>query len=302
MFFIAIVWAMSPGASPSTALALGLILGVAFVRPFSAEAQSLSRILLQVCVVALGFAMNLRKVVRIGSSGFVYTALGIGFTILAGLLLGRILKVDRTNSFLVSVGTAICGGSAIAAVGKVMDANDDQMSASLGTVFILNAIGLIAFPWVGSRLGLTQTQFGLWAALAIHDTSSVVGAGRKYGDIALSVATTVKLTRALWIVPVSFATAAIRRSKARIQFPWFICCFVAAVVLNTYVRPGFPLYIRLASLGKVGLTVTLFLIGSNVSRSTVKTVGIRALVLGLLLWIAVAVLSLVLIRRNVISL
>jgi uncharacterized integral membrane protein (TIGR00698 family) len=302
VFLIAMIWAMSPAASPSTALASGLIFGLTFVHPFRSRAQVLSRVLLQICVVALGFEMSLREVVRVGLSGFVYTALGISFSMVVGLLLGKILDVDPTNSFLVSVGTAICGGSAIAAVGKVIDATDDQMSVSVGTVFILNAIGLMIFPPVGAWLGLSQIQFGLWAALAIHDTSSVVGAGAKYGVVALAVATTVKLARALWIVPLSFGAAAVKRSHARIQFPWFICWFVLAVAFNSYAPLRFPFYIGLASLGKIGLKVTLFLIGSNISRSTLKTVGVRALVLGLFLWIAVAVLSLLLIRKGVIAL
>ena len=184
-----------------------------------------------------------------------------------------------------SVGTAICGASAIAAVGTVTDASDEQMSVSLGTVFILNAVGLLTFPLIGSGVGLSQTQFGLWAALAIHDTSSVVGAGAKYGAVALAVATTVKLARALWILPVCAVTAAVRRSTARLQFPWFILFFILAAVLNSYLPAGAPLYHDLASLGRIGLTVTLFLVGTNISRSTLKTVGTRPLLQALILWL-----------------
>jgi uncharacterized integral membrane protein (TIGR00698 family) len=302
IFLIAMTWTISPWASPSSALAIGLIFGLAFVHPFRARAQILSRILLQVCIVALGFEMSLREVVRVGVSGFMYTTVGIAFSLIAGLWLGKILRVDPTNAFLVSVGTAICGGSAIAAVARVMDASDDQMSVSLGTVFILNAVGLLTFPLVGSLVGLSQTQFGLWAALAIHDTSSVVGAGTKYGAVALAVATVVKLARALWIVPVSLATAAVKSSQARIQFPWFIFWFVLATIFNSYVPLRFALYHHLANLGKVGLTLTLFLIGSNISPSTLRTVGVRALVLGLLLWVSVAMLSLWFIRTGTIAL
>ena len=302
IFIVGLVWAISPWASPPTALVAGLIFGFAFVHPFREKAQKLSRILLQICVVGLGFGMSLGEVIRVGKSGFVYTIVGISFSMLVGMLLGKLLRVDQTSAFLVSVGTAICGGSAIAAVGKVIDASDEQMAVSLGTVFILNAVGLVAFPLIGSALGLSQTQFGLWAALAIHDTSSVVGAGAKYGAVALAVATTVKLARALWILPMSVATAAVRRSKARIQFPWFILFFVLAAVCNSYLPVGLPLYHRLARLGEIGLTVTLFLIGSNISRATLKTVGTRPLVQGVLLWIIVASLSLVLIMRGTISL
>lgn len=273
-----------------------------FAHPFRAKSQKLSKVLLQVCVVGLGFGMSLHEVVRVGRSSFVYTVLGISFSMFVGVLLGKLLQVDQTNAFLVSVGTAICGGSAIAAVGKVMDASDEQMAVSLGTVFILNAVGLMTFPLIGSVVGMSQTQFGLWAALAIHDTSSVVGAGAKYGAVALAVATPVKLARALWILPMSVVTAAVRHSKARIQFPWFILFFILAAVFNSYMPQGAPLCHHLASLGRIGLTATLFLIGSNISRSTLKTVGIRPLVQGLVLWVVVASLSLMLIREGTIGL
>jgi uncharacterized integral membrane protein (TIGR00698 family) len=283
-------------------LAVGLILGIIFGNPFRSYSQKASRLLLQFCVVCLGFGMSLHEVVRVGKSGFVYTALGISFAMLAGTLLGRLLAVDKTNAFLVSVGTAICGGSAIAAVGKVIDASDEQMTVSLGTVFVLNSVGLLVFPAIGAALGLTQTQFGLWAALAIHDTSSVVGAGAKYGLIALTVATTVKLGRALWILPMSVVTAAVRRTKSRIQYPWFILFFVLAALLNSYAPAGKHLYASLAVVGKIGLTVTLYLIGANISLSALKTIGIRPLLQGVLLWIAVASLSLLLIRAGLIRL
>ena len=272
-----------------------------FVHPLRAKSQKLSKVLLQICVVGLGFGMSLNEIVRVGKSGFVYTVFGICFSLLVGALIGKALRVDQTNAFLVSVGTAICGASAIAAVGTVMDASDEQMSVSLGTVFILNAVGLLTFPLIGSGVGLSQTQFGLWAALAIHDTSSVVGAGAKYGAVALAVATTVKLARALWILPVCAVTAAVRRSTARLQFPWFILFFILAAVLNSYLPAGAPLYHDLASLGRIGLTVTLFLVGTNISRSTLKTVGTRPLVQGLILWLVIASLSL-LIRVGAIAL
>jgi len=303
LFFTSgLVWATSPWASPPAALAVGLVFGVAFAHPWRKQSQKLSKILLQVCVVGLGFGMSFHEVIRVGRSGFAYTILGICFAMLTGMTLGRLLRVERTNALLVSVGTAICGGSAIAAVGKVMDASDEQMTVSLGTVFILNAVALMVFPIIGTLLGLSQTQFGLWAALAIHDTSSVVGAGAKYGTVALAVATTVKLARAIWILPISVATAAARRRKAQIQFPWFILFFVVAAVLNSYFPSGAPLFGRLTDLGKIGLTVTLYLIGSNISTSTLKTVGSRPLILGLLLWIIVAALSLLLIQKGIIRL
>lgn len=302
LFALGLIWAASPWASPPEALAVGLVLGLGFAHPWRKQSQKLSKVLLQICVVGLGFGMSVREVIRVGRSGFAYTVLGICFVMLLGAFLGRVLRVERTNALLVSVGTAICGGSAIAAVGKVVEASDEQMTVSLGTVFILNSVALMVFPVIGSVMGLSQTQFGLWAALAIHDTSSVVGAGAKYGAVALAVATTVKLARAVWILPISVATAAARRSKAHIQFPWFIPLFVLAAVLNSYIHAGAALFTHLAHIGKIGLTVTLYLIGGNFSRSTLRTVGTRPLFLGLLLWIAVASLSLLLIHAHVIRL
>src|SRR5258706_2635005 len=225
LFLAATAFTLTPWVSPPLALAVGLVFGLIFQHPFPRQSKRVSRVLLQASVVALGFGMNLFEIVRAGRSGFVYTALGIAFAMLLGTALGKLLRVDSTAAFLISTGTAICGGSAIAAVGPIIGANDEEMSVSLGTVFVLNSIALLTFQAIGAALKLTQTQFGLWAALAIHDTSSVVGAATKYGALALAVGTTVKLARALWIVPLSLGTAALKRTKARIQWPWFILLF-----------------------------------------------------------------------------
>ena len=284
------------------ALAVGLAFGLIFAHPFRKRAQAFSKTLLQICVVGLGFGMNLHDVLQAGRSGFVYTALGISFTMLVGLTLGHLLKVERTSALLIAVGTAICGGSAIAAVGPVAGANDEEMSVSLGTVFILNSVALLLFPLIGLAVGLTQTQFGLWAALAIHDTSSVVGAGAKFGAVALAVGTTVKLARALWIVPMALGTAIIKRKGTRIRWPWFILFFVVAAVINTYLPEGAPVYHWFYRLARIGLTVTLYLIGSGITRATLKAVGVRPLVQGVILWLIVAVVSLILIRQGFIAL
>jgi uncharacterized integral membrane protein (TIGR00698 family) len=245
--------------------------------------------------------MNLHEILKAGRSGFVYTALGISFSLAAGLVIGRILLIGGNASYLITAGTAICGGSAIAAIGPILRADDEEMAVSLGTVFILNSIALLIFPAIGNRLHLTQSQFGLWAALAIHDTSSVVGAAAKYGTQALVVGTTVKLARALWIVPLALATAAVKRSQTRVPLPWFILFFCLAAVANTYV-PGFGTFDRWAfSAGRLGLTATLFLIGTGISVATLKTVGWRPLLQGVLLWIMVATVSLYLIRMQIIS-
>jgi len=235
-------------------------------------------------------------VLRAGRSGFVYTMLGISFALLAGMALGALLGVRRVPAFLISTGTAICGGSAIAAVGPITQASDDEMAVALGTVFVLNSVALLIFPSIGAAFKLTQSQFGLWAALAIHDTSSVVGAAAKYGAEALAVATTVKLARALWIVPVSVATAVVRGAKAKIQWPWFIGLFCLAAVCNTYLPAEARAYGIAVKAAKMGLTATLFLIGSGISAATIRQVGYRALLQGILLWLLVSVGSLWLIR------
>lgn len=245
--------------------------------------------------------MNLNDVLRAGRSGFVYTAIGITATLLLGLAIGRLFKVGHKASTLISTGTAICGGSAIAAVAPVIHASDEEMAVSLGTVFVLNSIALFLFPAIGYALRLSQTQFGIWSALAIHDTSSVVGATAKYGSQALIVGTTIKLARALWIVPVAFGAATLKKEKAQIRWPWFILFFCLAAVANTYL-PGFGfISSKLSGLGKIGLTVTLFLIGTGISRSTLKEVGVRPLLQGILLWAIVATSSLALIRLGWIS-
>ena len=295
LFFAGLVCAFSGYVSPPVALAMGLAFGLLVTHPFPKQSAIASKMLLQASVVGLGFGMNLHDVIRAGRSGFVYTFLGIGFAMVAGVLLGKALGVAKEPAYLISTGTAICGGSAIAAVGPLTGATDEEMAVSLGTVFVLNSVALLTFPAIGAALKLTQTQFGLWAALAIHDTSSVVGAAAKYGATALQVGTTVKLARALWIVPLALGTALLRHAKARIQWPWFIALFCLAAVCNTYLPAGQIAYPTLSRLAKLGLTATLFLIGTGLSVGTLKQVGHRPLLQGVLLWLLISVVSLVLI-------
>ena len=301
LFLAGALFALSPWASPPLALLAGLIFAFIAAHPYPAESRKASKWLLQASVVALGFGMNFNQILRTGRTGFLYTALGISFALVVGELIGRALRVQSRPSFLISAGTAICGGSAIAAVGPITGATDDEMSVSLGTVFILNSVALLTFPAIGMWLHMTQQQFGLWAALAIHDTSSVVGAAAKYGAVALAIGTTVKLARALWIIPVSLVTAAWKHSHAKIQIPWFVLLFVLAAVANSYVAAGAHVFPKFAVAGKVGLTLTLFLIGASLSPAQIKRVGPRPLLQGILLWIVVAVVSLVLIRAGWIS-
>jgi len=315
IFVLALVLCFTGLLSPPIALTVGILFGLSFKHPYMKQTRTIARALLQCSVVALGFGMNLHEVLKAGRSGFIYTALGISFALIVGLALGKLLQVRGNSSFLITTGTAICGGSAIAAIGPILQANEEEMAVSLGTVFILNSIALLIFPSIGNVLHLSQSQFGLWAALAIHDTSSVVGAATKYGPQAVVIATTVKLARALWIVPLALATAAIKHRGIRtspggdgavgggtsIQFPWFILFFLLAAVANTYL-PAAPWATKtFFSMGRLGLTATLFLIGSGISRATLKDVGWRPLLQGVLLWIGVGITSLYFIRTGLIA-
>ena len=302
LFFVGIMLAASGLLSPPLALGAGLAYGLLLTHPYALDSKRLAKFLLQASVVCLGFGMNLSEVIKVGSSGFLYTAVGIAFALALGALLGRVLHVAKTQSFLISAGTAICGGSAIAALGPVTEANEEEMAVSLGTVFVLNSIALLIFPAIGAALHLTQTQFGLWSALAIHDTSSVVGAAAKYGTVALTIGTTVKLARALWIVPVALAVATVRKSKTHIYLPWFILYFCLAAVANSYLPQLHAAYAEAYQLGKLGLAVTLFLIGSGISKKTLKEVGARPMIQGVLLWVVVATLSLIAISKGIIHL
>jgi len=301
IFCLALILAATGLVSPPLALLGGLVYGFAVVHPFHVESKRLAKFLLQASVVALGFGMNLQQVLHAGRSGFLYTAVSITAVMLLGLGLGYLFRVGKKSAFLISAGTAICGGSAIAAVGSIADASEEEMAVSLGAVFILNSVALFLFPLIGYAFHMTQSQFGLWSALAIHDTSSVVGATAKYGATALTVGTTIKLARALWIVPLCLVTAVTLKSKARIQWPWFILLFCLAVLLKSLLPAFNSTFGVLNHLGKIGLTVTLFLIGTGLNKETLKHVGVRTLLQGLALWVIVGAATLALILFNWIS-
>lgn len=251
-------------------------------------------------VVGLGFGINLGQVIKAGRTGLLFTIASIVGTLAIGFLIGRMLGINAKTSHLISSGTAICGGSAIAAVGPVLDADERELSVALGTVFILNSIALFVFPVIGHYLNLTQVQFGTWVGIAIHDTSSVVGAAAKYGAEALAIATPVKLARALWIVPLVIFTSFVFKTRAKkIAVPYFIFLFVVASVLRTYVPGVAAASDLLVAIARIGLTVTLFLIGAGLSRKTLRSVGVRPLVQGVLLWIVISLVSLWVVMRVV---
>ncbi|WP_118974768.1 YeiH family protein [Taibaiella koreensis] len=278
-----------PVVSPPLALLLGILVAQLMDHPYPHSNHKATRILLQCAVVGLGFGMDLHTALRVGKEGFLFTVISIFGTLLLGYLFGKLLKIHRKTSFLISAGTAICGGSAIAAISPVIGAEEKQISVALGTIFILNSLALFLFPAIGHWLGLSQAQFGIWSAIAIQDTSSVVGAVGKFGAEALQIATTVKLMRALWIIPIAFASALVFKTKeARLRIPYFIGLFVLAIVLNTYLPFMQTIGPRIVGLSKAGLTLTLFLIGSGLSRKVWGSVGLRPILQGVVLWLLIS--------------
>ena len=298
VFILLALFCLSPYGSPPVALALGLAMAFALGNPFLKLSGKPTKLLLQTSVVLLGFGMNLGAIYKAGRDGILYTIATIFGTLVLGYFVGRLLIVKAKTSALISSGTAICGGSAIAAVGPAINADPEEMSVSLGTVFILNSVGLFLFPMLGHGLGLSQSQFGVWAAIAIHDTSSVVGAAQAYGAEALAIATTVKLARALWIAPVALLFAFIYRnadadSKTKIAIPWFIFLFIGMAAIRTFAPPIVlpSIFDSLVNLAKAGMTLTLFLIGASLTPRTLKAVGPRPLIQGILLWTVISVVS-----------
>ena len=287
--------AFSAWVTPPVALFLGLAFALLCGQAYPKFNKKVSKKLLQYSVIGLGFGMNLHASLASGKEGMMFTILSVIGTMLIGMFIGRkLLKVSRDTSYLISSGTAICGGSAIAAVGPVIKAKDSDMSVALATIFVLNAIALFIFPVLGEWLGLTQQEFGTWAAIAIHDTSSVVGAGAAYGEEALQVATTIKLTRALWIIPLALVTSFIFKTEGKkVSIPWFILWFIVAILMNTYVLDSVPEVGKaISGLARKGLIITMFFIGASLSTDVLKAVGVKPLVQGVLLWLVISIGSL----------
>ena len=293
--YIPSVMFLGSWATPPVVLFLGLAFALVCGQPYPAFNKKMSKQLLQYSVVGLGFGMNVEAALASGKDGMMFTVISVFGTLLVGWLVGRLLlKVDKNTSYLISSGTAICGGSAIAAVGPVIKAKDSEMSVALGTVFILNAVALFIFPPIGRYLGLDDVQFGTWAAIAIHDTSSVVGAGAAYSEAALEVATTIKLTRALWIIPVALVTCILFRSKdKKIKVPWFILWFVVAMLVNTYLLDAVPQVGKtINGIARKSLTLTMFFIGASLSPAVLRQVGVKPLLQGVILWGLVSAVTL----------
>ncbi len=293
LFILVAACCLTPFISPPIALFLGLVFALSLGAPFPRFNSKMSKYLLQVSVVGLGFGMNLHDSVKAGSDGMLFTLFSVVSVMFIGVMLGKWLRIPNVAAYLIASGTAICGGSAIAAVGPIARAKESEMSIALATIFVLNALALFLFPVLGHWFHLSQQQFGMWAAIAIHDTSSVVGAGATFGEEAMKVATTVKLTRALWIIPLSVFTSFYFKSKGdKVFIPWFILFFILAMVLNTYLKIPSTLTHGIVTVAKQCLTLTLFFIGAGLSRAALKMVGVKPLVLGVILWFFIAVISL----------
>lgn len=293
IFIVAVVLCLTPLISPPIALLMGLLIAQFIGHPYLHLNQKATKILLQVSVVGLGFGMNVNSALAAGSEGLGFTVASIVITLIVGYLMGKILKVDKKTSYLISTGTAICGGSAIAAISPVIKAEEKQISVALGIIFILNSVALFIFPWIGHYLNLTDKQFGIWCAIAIHDTSSVVGASSNFSEKALEIATTIKLARALWIIPIAFlSTFLFKNKESKVQIPYFIGLFVLAMVANTYIKFVQDYSHYLTTIAKAFLTLTLFLIGSGLSKKVMQSVGIKPLIQGIVLWLVISLTTL----------
>ncbi len=293
LFIVALIASATPLITAPVALVLGFIFANTLGQPFPKLSGKATQWLLKGSVVGLGFGMNIHSAIEVGSDGVLITAAMIGTVLTLGYILGRLFGMPRKLSHLTASGTAICGGSAIAAVAPAVNATQSETSVALGVIFLLNSIALLIFPPMGHLLGLNDTQFGMWCAMAIHDTSSVVGAASAYSEEALMVATTVKLARALWIIPISLLSAILFRVKGKgISIPYFIFLFIGAMVLNSYIPAVEMVGGDIFNISKTMLVVTLFLIGSSLSLKSMREVGIKPLLMGVILWITVSILSL----------
>ncbi len=277
--------------NPAFGLIAGVLIALIFDNPLKQFTGKTSKTLLQASVVLLGFGLQFAVIIKVGLSSIGITFTGIAATLIIGLILGRIFRLEKNLSTLITSGTAICGGSAIAAMAPAIGASHAETAVAMAVVFLLNAAGLVIFPPLGHIFGMSQETFGLWAAVAIHDTSSVVGAAAAYGTTAAVIATTVKLTRALWILPLSFGAAKLNKSETKPKFQWFLIGFMAAGLIRSLIPSGEPVWNAMAAAGKHMMTGTLFLVGSVLTFSEIRKIGVRPLVMAVALWIIISVLS-----------
>ena len=286
-----------PITNSAIALLLGITFGLIFNNYWSSFSKNYSKKILNISIIGLGFGLNLHEAFSVSKDGFLITLITISTVFVLGFILYKILKTDKNTSLLISSGTAICGGSAIAAISSVINPKANQISIALVIVFILNAVALILFPILGNLLNLSQYQFGLWSAIAIHDTSSVVGAAKTFGDEALEIATTVKLSRTLWIFPVAIIISLFQKktNQSKIKFPFFIIGFIVAMVIATYYPQGENVYSIITTISKQLLCVSLFMIGSLINFKSFKEAGIKTMAFAIILWIAISIISLILI-------
>jgi len=294
VFVILCLACLFPVINPPIALAAGIVFAQFFQNPFPQKTQISINWLLKISVIGLGFGMNIDKAVTAGKDGFIFTILSITLTIGLGMLIGKLFKIDQKIAKLISSGTAICGGSAIAAISPIIKADAKQISIAIGSVFLLNSLALFLFPVLGHYFNMSQHQFGIWSAIAIHDTSSVVGAAQVYGNEALEIATTVKLARALWILPVSVLFALSSHTELKkIKIPYFIGLFILAIMANTYIPNIEFVAPKIVSVSKMGLTLVLFLIGSTLNYKSFMQVGIKPVILAIFIWIFISIVSLI---------
>lgn len=292
LYYLVPALCLFPFFSAPLALLLGILLAVFYKGEEVVKTGKLTKYLLQGSIVCMGFSMSVSEVIHTGKTGFMITVVSVVVTVFAGILLGKLFKVGKNTTMLISSGTAICGGSAIAAVAPVLDAKNNEISFSLAVIFVLNAVALFIFPLIGHLLQMDQTHFGYWAAIAIHDTSSVVGACSAYGEQALQVGTTVKLTRTLWIIPLALCIAFFNKNKtSKVNIPWFIFLFLLAIIVGNYIPGMAETNGHLSWLGKKGMMVSLFFIGASINMDEVKKTGINTFMLGISLWLMISILS-----------
>ncbi len=292
IFVICAACCALPPVGNAVSLVLGILFGLLIGNPWPQRSSVWSKTILQASVVGLGFGLGVSEVLRAGKASLLFTMAGITFTLLISLLMSRLFKIQKNTATLISFGTAICGGSAIAAMAPVIQAKNEETGVALATVFTLNSVALLLFPVVGRGLHLSQDVFGTWAGLAIHDTSSVVGAAATFGARALATATTVKLARAVWITPLAIGASWLKGSRRRATIPLFILGFMAAATLRTLVPQLNGIWGGFHTAARLSLAVTLFLIGSGLSRHVLRNIGIGPLMHGVTLWLLVSGLSL----------